>query len=135
MKTIIPVSLFVAALLTILPRSNAAPDASAASTAAPIPLDQIGATAGKQYQGGGLSVSATNGGALLRCVFQMMEGQVSREGLWLTSTAEESRGERFRVVACEVGRTGEVFGVPASAGGALSQRAGSATTGPARAFP
>ena len=52
--------------------------------------------AGKQYQGDGLSVTATPDGARLRCVFQRLEGQVTPEGLWLASTAENASGERFR---------------------------------------
>ena len=68
----------------------------------PIPMDQIGAVAGKQYHGDGLSVTATPEGARLRCVFQKLEGQATPEGLWLTSTTDASNGERFRVVASAV---------------------------------
>jgi len=64
----------------------------AANKSGPIPADQLGAVAGKQYQGDALSVTATADGARLRCMFQRLEGQVTREGLWLTSTAEDSRG-------------------------------------------
>ncbi len=71
---------------------------------APIPMDQLGAVAGKQYQGDGLSVAATPEGARLRCVFQKLEGEATPEGLWLTSTSDAARGERFRVVARAVGR-------------------------------
>jgi hypothetical protein len=91
------------ALLMFLPRASAAADAVAANPSA-IPLDQIGATAEKQYRGEGLGVRPAPEGALLRCVFQKLEGQVTREGLWLASTAEESKGERFRVLATAVGR-------------------------------
>ena len=58
-----------------------------ASSSAPIPVDQFGAVAGKQYQGDGLSVVATPDGVRLRCVFQRLEGEVTNEGLWLSSTA------------------------------------------------
>ncbi len=67
-------------------------------------MDQLGAVAGKQYQGDGLSVIATPDGASLRCAFQRLEGQVTREGLWLSSTTDNHSGERFRVMAMEVGR-------------------------------
>ncbi len=67
-------------------------------------MDQIGAVAGKQYQGDGLSVAATPEGARLRCVFQKLEGEATPEGLWLTSITDTAYGERFRVVAVEVGR-------------------------------
>ena len=70
----------------------------------PIPMSEVGAKAGAQYHGDGLSVAPTPEGARLGCVFQKLEGQVTREGLWLTSTAENSNGGRFRVVASEVGR-------------------------------
>jgi len=65
---------------------------------------ELGARAGAQYQGDGLSVVPTPEGARLRCVFQRLEGQVTREGLWLTSTVEPRSGEKFRVVARAVGR-------------------------------
>src|SRR3989442_13282641 len=76
------------AVLMFLPRTSAAAGQAANSSA--IPLEQIGATVEKQYKGDGLSVCATPGGARLRCGFQKIEGEVAREGLWLTSTAEES---------------------------------------------
>src|SRR5207249_5983620 len=70
----------------------------------PIPKDQIGAVAGKQYSGDGLAVAATPRGAQLRCVFQKMEGEPTREGLWLTSTVEGAKGDKFRVVASALER-------------------------------
>ena len=76
----------------------------AANRSAPIPLDQLGAVASKQYQGGGLSVTATTEGARLRCVIQQLDGEVTSEDLWLTSTTENANGERFRVVAVALGR-------------------------------
>ncbi len=72
-------------------------------------MDQLGAVAGKQYQGDGLSVIATAEGASLRCAFQRLEGQVTREGLWLSSTTDNNSGERFRVMAMEVGRVTSDF--------------------------
>ncbi len=72
-----------------------------------IPLDQIGAVAGMQYKGDGLSVVPTPEGAGLRCVFQKLQAQATPEGLWLASTAAASEGERFRVMAVAVGRESE----------------------------
>src|SRR5437762_1658363 len=69
-----------------------------------IPWSQIGAKAGADYQGDGLAVSPTAGGARLRCVFQRLEGEATREGLWLTSTVTNAVNERFRVTAVVVGR-------------------------------
>jgi hypothetical protein len=80
---------------------------SLASSPPPIPLNQLGAVAGKQYQGDGLSVRATATGAELRCAFQRLAGEVTAEGLWLRSTAVEADGERFRVLATGVGRDRE----------------------------
>jgi hypothetical protein len=80
---------------------------SFASSPPPIPLNQLGAVAGKQYQGDGLSVRATATGAELRCAFQRLEGEVTAKGLWLRSTADNSSGERFRVLATGVGRDRE----------------------------
>ena len=82
----------------------AVPLAAAAARSELIPLDQIGTVAAKQYHGGGLSVAATPDGARLKCVFQKLEGQATAEGLWLTSTTDASKGERFRVLAVQVGR-------------------------------
>ena len=68
-------------------------------------LGSPGAKAGAQYQGDGLSIVGSERGALLRCVFQKLEGHATAEGLWLTSTADgRTNGERFRVVASAVGR-------------------------------
>jgi hypothetical protein len=94
---------------------------SLASSPPPIPMNQLGAVAGKQYQGDGLLVQATAMGANLRCVFQRLEGEVTAEGLWLRSTADNSSGERFRVLALAVGREfgdqhADWFGVPPSGG-------------------
>ena len=70
-----------------------------------IPIDQLGTVARKQYHGDGLSVTATQGGARMTCVFQKLEGEATTEGLWLRSTGENVSNERFRVLATEVGRT------------------------------
>src|SRR5207249_3919605 len=78
--------------------------AGPALTKTSIPWSQIGAKAGADYKGDGLAVSPTAGGARLRCVFQRLEGQATREGLWLTSTVTNAVNERFRVTAVVVGR-------------------------------
>ena len=72
--------------------------------AAPIPMDQIGAVAGKQYQGDGLAVTPTAAGARLHCVFQRLNGEATRGGLWLASTVTNQPSDRFRVQAAAVGR-------------------------------
>ena len=59
-------------------------DATPATTA--IPWSQLGAKAGADYQGDALAVIPIAEGARLRCVFQQLEGEATREGLWLTST-------------------------------------------------
>jgi hypothetical protein len=69
-----------------------------------IPSSQIGAKAGANYQGDGLAVSPSMQGAHLRCIFQRLEGEATREGLWLTSTHTEAVKDGFRVVAVAVGR-------------------------------
>src|SRR5258708_22704251 len=69
-----------------------------------IPWAQIGAKAGADYHGDGLVVSPTAEGARLRCVFQRLEGEATREGLWLTSSAANEVSDRFRVTAAEVRR-------------------------------
>ena len=78
----------------------------------PLPMSELGAKAAAQYQGDGLCVVPTPEGARLRCVFQKLEGQVTREGLWLASTVEPQTGEKFRVVARAVGRAGALTALP-----------------------
>src|SRR6266496_937560 len=120
----------------------AADSADTAETSIPWPAcrggagrSQIGAKAGAEYQGDGLAVIPTTAGARLRCVFQRLEGEATSEGLWLTSTVTNAMKERFRVTATAVGRAGEPFGVPASAGGASKsfQRCGLTAAEPAKA--
>ena len=64
----------------------------------------MGAKAQEHYHGDGLAVRPDAGGAALRCVFQKLEGQVTSEGLRLSSTAEQVAGTPFRVLAQSVGR-------------------------------
>src|SRR6476646_2050771 len=70
----------------------------------PIAWNELGTKATSQYSGDGLAVNATPRGARLRCVFQRLEGEVTSEGLWLSSTAPESSDTPFRVLATSVGR-------------------------------
>jgi hypothetical protein len=72
-----------------------------------IPLSQIGAKATADYQGDGLTVTATDCGARLHCVFQRLDGEATREGLWLASTVTNHPGDRFRVKVVGVGRVPE----------------------------
>src|SRR5580765_4246779 len=74
-----------------------------------IPWSQLGAKAGADYQGDGLAVSPTAEGARLRCVFQRLEGEATREGIWLTSTVTNAMNDRFRIVATAVGRQSSSF--------------------------
>jgi hypothetical protein len=71
-----------------------------------IPFDLVGVEAQKHYEGDGISIHATHGGAYLRNVMQDLEGNATSEGLWLSSTAEEDTGKpnRFRVRAVGVER-------------------------------
>src|SRR5437867_81255 len=78
-----------------------------------IPWSQIGAKAGADYQGDGLTISPTADGARLRCVFQRLEGEATREGLWLTSTVIPPSGtvnDGFRIMAVAVGRQSSMAG-------------------------
>src|SRR5216683_2102419 len=84
--------------------ATAADSADTAPAKTSIPWSQLGAKAGADYQGDGLAVSPTAEGARLRCVFQRLEGEATREGLWLTSTVTNAGSDRFRVVAADVRR-------------------------------
>ena len=76
----------------------------AAAASAPIAWDDLGAKAGAQYHGDALNVTATGEGAHLTCGFQRIEGTVTSEGLWLTSTVGEASGARFHLAATALGR-------------------------------
>src|SRR6266567_7121031 len=90
--------------------ATAADSADTAPAKTSIPWSQLGVPqggTGADYQGDGLAVIATAEGARLRCAFQKLEGQATREGLWLTSTVIPPSGtvnDRFRVVAADVRR-------------------------------
>lgn len=71
-------------LVAAMAASNAyaAPDLLAMDKPSePIPWKELGKQAGAQYQGDGLSIIPTKEYALIRCVFQRLQGQVTREGL------------------------------------------------------
>ena len=90
-----------------LERQGIEPSLHSPRSDAPRPAwSQIGAKAGADYQGDGLAVSAIpqSGSARLRCVFQRLEGEATREGLWLTSTVTNGVSDRFREVATAVRR-------------------------------
>src|SRR5439155_14063930 len=71
-----------------------------------IPWSEIGAKAGTDYHGDGLSVTAVpqSGSARLRCAFQGLEGEATTNGLWLRSTVTNAPRDPFRVAASSVGR-------------------------------
>lgn len=82
----------------------ATPIAANSATPSAIPWSEIGSRATATYQGDGLVATPTRNGVQLKCVFQRLEGEVTAEGLWLTSTAIEPAGDRFRVTATGVSR-------------------------------
>jgi hypothetical protein len=79
------------------PRQQPVPEAR-------VPMEQLGALVGKQFQGDGLSLTAIESGARLRCAVQKLEGHATGEGLWLISTADGGRDERFRLLSVRAGR-------------------------------
>ena len=86
MKHLPSIPCLVAGLAWLSAVTPAACAQSPGQSSEPIPVAELGAKAGAQYQGDGLSVAPTPEGARLRCVFQKLEGQVTPEGLWLVST-------------------------------------------------
>ncbi len=103
-KTIAAKTVLLACFIGLASLSTHAQPQASGQPQSPIPMDQLGAVAGKQYQGDGLAICTTPNGARLHCVFQRLEGEATTNGLWLRSTAEGSNSERLRVVAVEVGR-------------------------------
>src|SRR6266852_237580 len=104
MKSRNQITLVLATIFTLAAFGPQTQAGASAAKSEPIPMDQIGAVAGKQYSGDGLAVAATPNGAGLRCVFQRLEGEATREGLWVVSTVTNGVNDRFRVVATAVGR-------------------------------
>lgn len=88
-----------------------------------IPMHQLGVEAQKQYAGDGISITPTEQGACLRSNFQKLEGEVTSEGLWLSST--EGGAERFRVLATAVGRS-DTAAQPLPASGTVTTTADTA---------
>jgi hypothetical protein len=85
-------------------RARTTKEARLVTSSPAIPWAQIGAKAGAEYKGDGLAVIRTAEGARLRCVFQRLEAEATREGLWLTSTVTNGVRDRFRVMATAVER-------------------------------
>ena len=78
------------AALIFIVQAKAAPgpvETATPKSSQAIPWSQIGAKAGADYNGDGLAVISTAADVRLRCVFQRLEGEATREGLWLTSMA------------------------------------------------
>ncbi len=98
----------MASLVLSLVSSEAAPANPAGSDPAqstpPIPWNELGAEATAQYSGDGLAVNATVDGARLRCDFQKLKGEVTPQGMRVSSTAPGSSDTPFRVLATTVGR-------------------------------
>jgi hypothetical protein len=69
-----------------------------------ISWSQIGAAAGADYKGDGLSVRSIQSGARLHCVFQRLDAEVTPHGLRLISTATNQTHDCFAVRAMEIGR-------------------------------
>ena len=90
--------------LSVSPAAAAGDSPDIASAKTSVPWSQLGAKAGADYQGDGLAVTPTAEGARLRCVFQQLEAEATREGLWLISTVSNAVNERFRVTAVGVER-------------------------------
>ena len=116
------VALGIGSFLGLAAAAEHSADAAPVTTA--IPWSQLGAKAGADYQGDALAVIRTAEGARLRCAFQRLEGEATREGLWLTSTVIPPGGtvnDRFRLVAAEVGRV--TLCAPSATGGVTDRSA------------
>jgi hypothetical protein len=91
---------FVLMLDLSVPAQTEVPTANVAS----IPFGQVGAMAGMQYSGDGLTVASTADGASLGCAFQRLTAKITTDGMWLTSRADASKGSPFRLIARSIGR-------------------------------
>src|SRR5262245_5542526 len=75
------------------------------SPASTSPSPSVAGVQTAAYNGEGLSVAPIPQGARLQTAFQKLEGELTREGLRLTSTAKND-GASFRVSPSTVGRVG-----------------------------
>lgn len=100
-STFLPTLAFVVS--TAVCRADSVPSGQAPQS---IPFEQLGAEAQKQYTGDGIAIIPGENRARLLAAMQDIEGEATREGLWLRSTAEEDTAApgRFRVQALTVGR-------------------------------
>jgi hypothetical protein len=117
------VTVFVAATRLTTPAagiSTPGPGGSASQKA--IPWSEAGAAPRAQYPGDGLRITPTEQGARVHCALQRLDGEASREGLWLTSTVPNQPDDRFLLKAVAVGRNGR------AGGPALAEGAGGAPT-------
>src|SRR6266516_201277 len=103
-RMVCAVALGIGSSFSLTAAAEDSADPAPAKTSEAIPWSQLGAKAGADYKGDGLAVIPTADGARLRCVFQRLEGEATREGLWLTSTVTNAVKDRFRIVAAGVGR-------------------------------
>jgi hypothetical protein len=99
-------------LLAVLALTLTAP-ARAETQPPTIPFSDLGARATAHYQGDALGVTATSGGARLRCGFQKLEGQATPEGLWLESTKPGAAG-RLHLVATTLSRPSTLNSQPST---------------------
>jgi len=72
-----------------------------------VPPKPLSIPADQRNQHDGVSLTATPKGARLCCVFQRLEGQVTREGLRLTSADPDTATGQVRVTAISVERDQE----------------------------
>jgi hypothetical protein len=118
-RVLCAVALGMGSSFSLAAAAEDSPDTALAKTSEAIPWSQIGAKAGADYKGDGLAVIPTADGARLRCVFQRLEGEATREGLWLTSTGTDAVNDRFRIVVTAVGRVTPC--APTAVGGAANR--------------
>lgn len=82
------------------------------SVRAHIPFSDLGAKVTADYKGEAIGITKTAGGARLHTAFQKLAGTVTREGLWLDSTA--NGGGSLHLVASAHGREGRISALPAT---------------------
>ena len=74
MKHLAALLALVASLVWLAPLTPGVSAESAGPSSESIPVSELGAKAGAQYHGDGVSVMRTSDGARLSCVFQKLEG-------------------------------------------------------------
>jgi len=106
--------------MSLLIATGFCPAALAAEDATWRPAGPREGTAGILDSPASGAVTGTRGGARLHCATQDLDGEVTKDGLWLRSTAKDGMGECFRLLGVRVKRQSGAPAVEVSLTGSVT---------------